>query len=129
MPTPVAGATHDRTVPGVARFNTQLHPRPVATDSAPITAAAINPAVTTGRIRARTGSPVPSQSQPMYKTPSAAGTFTAAANAHSTMPATGLPRRATARPAMSRPSMMASLCAPPTRWRIVTGLSTATVKA
>ncbi len=94
-----------------------------------MTAAAINPAVTTGRIRARRGRPVPIQSHPMYSTPSAAGTFTDAASAHSTMPATGLPRRATARPAMRSPSMRASLCAPPTRWRIVTGLSTATVKA
>ena len=65
IPAPVAGATHERTVPGVERFNTQLHPRPVTTDSAPITAVAISPAVTTGRIRARTGSPVPIQSQPM----------------------------------------------------------------
>ncbi len=65
IPAPVAGATQDRTVPGVERFNTQLHPRPVTIDNAPITAAAIKPAVTTGRIRARTGSPVPIQSQPM----------------------------------------------------------------
>ncbi len=51
--------------PGWTRFNTQLQPRPVTIDNAPITPAAIKPAVTTGRIRARTGSPVPNQSQPM----------------------------------------------------------------
>ena len=129
MPAPVAGATQERTVPGVDRFSTQLHPSPVVTDNAPMTAVAIKPAVTTGRIRARTGNPWPIHSHPMYKTPSAAGTFTAAANAHSTMPATGLFRRARARPDMSRPSISASLWAPPTRCRIVTGLSTAMVNA
>ena len=49
----------------------------------------------------------------------------AAARVQMTMPRTGLPRLATAMPATSRPSIRASLCAPPMRCRSVIGLRTA----
>ena len=65
MPTPVAGATHDRTVPGDAKLPTHPNPRPVKRDSAPMTAPPMRAAFTMGRIRSRTDSPGPIHSQPM----------------------------------------------------------------
>ena len=52
-----------------------------------------------------------------------------AASAHRTMPQTGWKERAAVTPASSSPTMMASLCAPPTRASKVKGLSTASTKA
>ena len=61
--------------------------------------------------------------------PMAAGTFMEAASAQSTTPHTGWRERATVIPASSRPTMSASLCAPPTRANKVSGFSTASTKA
>ena len=61
--------------------------------------------------------------------PMAAGTLMEAASAHSTTPQAGWNERAAVMPARSRPTMMASLCAPPTRASSVRGLSTASTKA
>ena len=61
--------------------------------------------------------------------PMAAGTLIEAASAHKAMPHTGWNERAAVMPARSSPTMMASLCAPPTSANKVSGLSTARTKA
>ena len=62
-PKPVAGAIHERTVPGVPRLAIQPQPSPVTRDSAPMTATVIRPARTTVRARRRQSANGPAQSQ------------------------------------------------------------------
>jgi hypothetical protein len=61
--------------------------------------------------------------------PIAAGTLMDAASAHSAIPQTGWRERAAVMPARSRPTMSASLCAPPTSASSVSGLRTASTNA
>ena len=64
-PKPVAGAIHDRTVPGVPRLAIQPQPRPDTSDSAPMTATVTNPARTSMRARRRQSANGPAQSHAM----------------------------------------------------------------
>ncbi len=59
----------------------------------------------------------------------AAGALMAVASAQSTIPMIGCFSLAAVSPATSRPSIRASLWAPPTRWKIVTGLRIIRVKS
>ena len=64
-PMAVVGASQLRTVPGVSRLGTHPHPSPLTTESSASTANVMMAAVSTGRIRWRHGTPVPSHSQAM----------------------------------------------------------------
>ena len=91
----------------------QPHPLPVPHEIDSKVTRAIRPAPTVWTIRRATDAPGPAQAQPKNRTPSRAGDLTPAATAHRTTPGTVPHRMATASPAMSSPSMSASLCAPP----------------
>ena len=92
------------------------------TDSAPMTAAAMSAAFTTGRIRSRTGRPgahpVPADVEDAERGRDLDRRGQRAQ--HDARPPV-VSTRAAVMPATSRPTMSASLWAPPTRWRIVTG--------
>ena len=64
-PKPVAGAIHERTVPGVPRLAIQPQPRPETSESAPMTATVTRPARTSMRARRRQSANGPAQSQAM----------------------------------------------------------------
>ena len=93
----------------------RIHPQPVPEMSATtsMVANAMTPASAVCAMRRRTGAPGPAQTHPKNSTPSAAGDFTPAASAHKMMPGTVPTRLATAKPAMSSPTIRASLWAPP----------------
>ena len=62
-PTAVAGAIHERTVPGVPRLRIQPQPRPETSESEPMTATVMRPPRTSMRARSRHWAPSPAQSQ------------------------------------------------------------------
>lgn len=61
-PKPVAGAIHERTVPGVPRLASHPHPSPDTKERAPMTATVIRPERTAVRARRRQSDPTPAQS-------------------------------------------------------------------
>ena len=110
--TPPMGVTNVKARSAAVLLRTQPQPRPVM---AVTTSKVHKPMRSAPRVwptRLRTGAPGPAQTQPRNTTPSTAGAFTPAATAHRTMPGTTPKRRVRARPAMTRPIMRASLCAP-----------------
>ncbi len=115
-------ATRATTLTGVTPVNdasavvvVRIHPQPVPEMRAitSMVASAMTPASAVCATRRRTDAPGPAHTQPKNNTPSAAGDFTPAASAHRMIPGTVPTRLATARPAMSRPTIKASLWAPP----------------
>ena len=62
-PTAVAGAIHERTVPGVPRLAIQPQPSPDTSERNPMTAIVTSPARTRARARRRQSANGPAQSQ------------------------------------------------------------------
>lgn len=97
----------------VAVVRTQPQPVPEMSETTSRVASAINPAPAVCPMRRRTEASFPAQIHPRNSTPRSAGDFTPAASAHKITPGTVPTRLATARPAMSNPTINASLWAPP----------------
>ena len=100
-------------VPDAVR--THPHPMRVIHDTALSVASPMAQPAAAWPSRRDSGAVGPGQFQARNSTARSAGAFTLPARAQSTIPGTMALRRATARPARSRPNMRASLCAPPTR--------------
>ena len=62
-PMAVAGAIHERTVPGVPRLAIQPQPSPETSERKPMTATVTSPERTSMRARPRQSAPSPAQSQ------------------------------------------------------------------
>ncbi len=111
----------------VGPFSVDSHPQPWPHTPTPSTSAARAaseiPAARDQPER-RSGRP-PTDHAAAHSRATAAGTFTSAADARTTVPSTHRPRRKATSPATISPIISASLWAPPTRCTSASGLSTA----
>ena len=128
-PSAVAGSSQETTVPGLASPVSQCPPRFETALITPMSTTTIATAVTTRGTRWRQLPVASCHHHPMKMAPISAGSLTWAARAHSIKPASASCRRASAQPATSRPSISASLWAPPTSTRRTRGLSGPKAKA
>ena len=111
--TRLMGVTPVKEASAVVVVRIQPQPVPEISETTSMVASAINPATAVCPMRRRMEASFPAQTHPRNSTPRRAGDFTPAASAHKITPGTVPKRLATASPAMSNPTINASLCAPP----------------
>ncbi len=119
--TRLMGVTPVKVASAVVVVRIQPQPVPETNETTSMVASAIAPANAVWPMRRLTEASLPAQTHPRNSTPSSAGDFTPAASAQRMTPGTVPKRFATASPAISSPTINASLCAPPMSARSARG--------